>query len=171
MHGAPKPRLAAVVAIAAMFAAACSSAASPQGMRGPEALTAIVGVWQSDTTNGTSAISNCVWTPERGAVLCEQRLTTPDGEHRALDLFTFDPAGSRYALYVISRPGEAASPVALSIDGSTWVYGGKEPNPDGTYYRTVNDFSKPGSYTWRQESSRDGKMWSAGAHGNSKRLR
>ena len=139
--------------------------------KGVDALGTIVGVWQSDTTNGVSAMSNCAWTPEHGAVLCEQRITMPDGEHRALSLFAFDPATSHYVFYVLQKPGDPANPVALAIDGTTWTYGGKEPSGDGKYYRTINDFAHSRSYTWRQESSVNGRDWIAGAHGSSKRLR
>ena len=43
---------------------------------------------------------------------------------------------------------------------------------DGLYHRTINDFSSPAFYLWRQESSRDGVHWIAGqAHGRSLRTR
>jgi hypothetical protein len=138
---------------------------------GAKALGAIVGVWQSDTTNGVSALSNCVWTPERGAVLCEQTIQSQTGEARALNLFTFDATSRRYVLYVVSHLGDPVEPVSLAIEGALWIYGGKGGDTDGTIHRTVNDFSSTGVYYWRQESSKNGKDWTVGAHGQSKRLK
>ena len=138
--------------------------------QGVEALGAIVGVWQSDTTDGNSALSSCAWTPQRGAVLCEQTITTPGGERHALNLFTFNSTTGSYSFYVLGQPGDPMRPVALAIKGKIWIYGGQAPGPDGRTYRTVNDFSAPGSYTWRQESSSGGEQWTAGAHGQSRRV-
>jgi hypothetical protein len=55
---------------------------------GVEALAAIVGTWQSDVVDGRSALSNCVWTPQHAAVLCEQTITSQAGVRHALNLFT-----------------------------------------------------------------------------------
>jgi hypothetical protein len=83
-------------------AAAHETQASPIS-QSADALGDLVGVWQSDTTNGASALSNCVWTPEHGAVLCEQKIRSHAGETRALNLFTFDPSRPQFVLYVPSR--------------------------------------------------------------------
>jgi len=151
-----------------------ASAAGAQGSpapRGVEALGDVVGVWQSDTTNGASALSSCVWTPQHSGVLCEQTVTTPSAVLHALNLYTFDPATGRYTYYGVTQPGQPVRPVPITIDGHLWFYGGATPDQGGTYRRTVNDFSARDSYTWRQESSSDGTHWTAGAHGGSRRVR
>jgi hypothetical protein len=137
-----------------------------------EALGAIVGVWQSDTVGGVSALSNCAWTPEHGGVVCEQIITgLAGGARHALNLYTFDATEKRYVYYGLPRPGEAMAPVPLGIEGRVWTYGGRKPEGGGPMNRTINDFSAPGIYTWRQETSQDGKEWTVGRRGQSKRVR
>ena len=103
-------------------------------------------------------------------MLCEQTITAPAGVRQAFSLLTFNPVERKYVFYSLGRPGDPMRPVPLAISGRIWTYGGLTPGPDSTRYRTVNDFSAAGSYTWRQESSRDGKKWEAGMHGQSRRL-
>lgn len=157
---------------ASLIAPLSAQSATTSGTGGVAALAAIVGIWQSDTSNGISARSDCGWTPQRGGVLCEQNITMPDGPHHALNLFTFDAASGKYELYVVNRPGDAAYHVPFTIDGPIWTYGGDGTDADGTAHRTVNDFSGSGaSYRWRQESRVKGGDWLPGAGGRSTRIR
>jgi hypothetical protein len=163
-----------ILAAAAVFGVVSMSSPRPSASRaaqGVRALDDIVGAWQSDTTGGTSALSRCVWTPAHGAVLCEQDILTPDGALHAQNLFTFDPATGRYFLYTLSHPGDPMPPVPFTIANHVWTYGGQRAGGDGVTRRTINDFSTAGMYSWRQESTANGREWSAGAHGQSKRLR
>ena len=137
----------------------------------PAPLASIVGEWQSDTVGGTSARSACTWSPQHGAVICEQRISAPTGVTTAVNVFAPDSADGEFVLYVLSRPGSTMQPVAFSIRGHHWYYGGRKPERDGRYYRTVNDFTRADVYLWRQESSADGKEWEAGVHGQSRRIR
>jgi hypothetical protein len=167
-----RARLAAYVGAAAFlgFPAAGisqSSSAAPS----VELLADIVGTWQSDTTNGTSAVSSCAWTPQHGAVLCEQTVTTPAGARHALNLFTFDRTAEKFVFYVLGQPGDPMRPVPLAIDGHVWIYGGQARDASGNFSRTVNDFTAKDSYSWRLESSADGERWTSGAHGMSRRVR
>jgi hypothetical protein len=136
-----------------------------------EALSDIVGTWQSDTTNGTSALSTCAWTPQHGAVICEQTLTTPNGVHRALNMFTFEPAAGKFFFYVLGQPGDEMRAVSLAIERHVWIYGGQTRGPNGSYSRTVNDFTAKDSYSWQVETSSDGERWTPGLHGKSMRVR
>jgi hypothetical protein len=158
---------------AATFAAvtlALASGLAGQGPGGVRALAPIVGEWQSDTTNGNSARSSCAWTPQGGAVLCEQTISTPNGVRRAQDLFVRDSAGSRYFLYVAQTPGDTLAPVPLAITGTTWTYGGTAAAPNGKWWRTINEFVAPDRYDWRLESSADGKSWTRVMGGTSRRV-
>lgn len=156
-----------------LAALACAIAPTLKGQTatGRAALAPIVGVWQSDTTNGNSALSDCVWTPQGGAVLCEQTITTPGGMRHAENLFTWDSTTSHYFLYVAQAPGDTLSPVPLAITGKVWTYGGLTAAPNGKWWRTINDFSTAGSYTWRLESSDDGSRWTRVMGGTSRRVR
>lgn len=140
-------------------------------LRDVSALGALVGEWQSDTVSGISAGASCAWTEHRSALVCEQRISSAAGTSNALNIFTADSIPGRFTLYALSQPGRVVSPVPLIIRGTEWFYGGTVPDRDGRYYRTVNDFSQADVYTWRQETSPDGKQWIAGTHGQSRRVR
>jgi len=153
------PYLALVIALAPIRIAA----------QDRNALNDIVGVWQSDTVGGVWALSSCAASPQGDAVICEQQIATPTGARHALNAFMIDSSAHRYVYYGINRPGSVIQPVPLSIANHVWVYGGGRES-DGTYYRTVNDFSAGDSYVWRQETSRDSVHWTAGRHGRAVRV-
>ncbi len=139
------------------------------GAQSAESLAPIAGVWQSDTSNGTSAVSTCTWTATRTAVLCDQVVTTPTSTIHALSLFTFDDAAKKFVFYGLSHPGDTLKPTPLTIDGKNWIYGGLTKESDGKYYRTVNTFAAGDSYTWSAQSSTGGTSWTVTAHGKSVR--
>ena len=160
--------------VAAILVAGVRPAAAQSAASGPDpaALDAIVGTWQSDTVGGAWALSTCARSPQGGAVICEQTITTPGGVRHAVNVFAVDSAAGRYAYYGIVQPGAPVRPVPLAIAGRVWTYGGLEPAPDSLYHRTINDFSGgPGGYTWRAESSRDGLNWVVQVQGRATRRR
>lgn len=160
------------IAMAASFAITPRTLAHrpPQPSGDVELLSPLVGEWQSDTVMSVSARSSCAWTPRHGGVMCEQLVVSPSGTSTALSLFTADSATGEFVFYVMSRRGAVISPIPVSIHGPVWVYGGRKADDDGRFYRTVNDFSRTDAYDWRQETSRDGKDWSVGVHGQSRRV-
>lgn len=135
-----------------------------RGVQDRDALHDIVGIWQSDTSDGVSARSACSASPQGDAVICEQRIATPTGSRHALNTFVVDPSNHRYVYYGINEPGSVIEPVPLTIMNHLWVYGGSRA-ADGKYYRTINDFSAVDSYVWRQETSTDSVHWTTGRHG------
>lgn len=144
-----------------------SLSAFPQGTDAPtRALGAIVGEWQSDTIAGTSARSRCAWSPQGSAVICEQTITTPGGVRHAVNVFATDPATGEHFYYGIVQPGEAIAPTPLDVVDRVWTYGGRVPAPNGTYVRTINDFTAVGRYSWRTESSADRVHWTVIRYGN-----
>jgi hypothetical protein len=154
--------------VAPISGARAQQAAS--GSRDAKPLSAIVGVWQSNVVEGRSARSNCAWSPDGGAVICEQAITSPEGVQHALNFFTRDPRSGRFVFYVIGNPGDTIRPVPLTIDGAVWTYGGQTAGPNGQTWRTINDFSKSGEYTWKAQKSTDGKTWTTTAQGRSERV-
>lgn len=153
---------------------ACGTHAFPRPAAGPtpsDPLSAIIGVWQSDTTAGVSALSACAWTPNGLAVVCDQRVTLADGtERRVTNLFARDSIARAYVFYGMPTPGQSLSPVPLRIANHVWVYGGVGRDARGVLHRTVNDFTARDAYTWRAESSTDGTHWTVVAHGRSTRV-
>jgi hypothetical protein len=161
----------AAIGVCGFFVAMPLAAQRPAiGRRESLPLGAIVGVWQSNVVDGHSARSNCAWSPDGNAVICEQAITSPQGVQHALNFFTRDPRNDRFVFYVLGNPGDTIRPVRLTIDGAVWTYGGEAPGPDGKTWRTINDFSKPGEYTWKAEMSADGTVWKTMAEGRSDRV-
>jgi len=134
-----------------------------------EPLGAIVGVWQSDATQGVSAKSSCDWTPQGNGVICDQTITTVAGVQHAMNFFTRTKTGS-FVFYVVPNTGDTLAPVPLSINGAIWTYGGLSAGPNGRWFRTINDFSKRDEYSWRLETSDDGKSWRTANGGRSQRV-
>ncbi len=136
----------------------------------PTALNDIVGIWQSDTTGGVSARSTCAFSQQNGAVICEQQITSPKGVRHALNFFLADTSAHRFVYYGLNQPGSGIAPTPLAIANHVWIYGGRQRQSDGLYYRTVNDFSATDSYVWIQESSPDTIRWTALRHGRAVRV-
>jgi hypothetical protein len=134
------------------------------------ALDDILGVWQSDTVGGMSARTTCAHSPLGAAIVCEQRITAPDGEHRALNFFLADSASNGYLYYGLPQPGLPMTPTRLTIANHVWTYGGQMQR-DSSYYRTLNDFSAGNAYVWRQEKSRDGVHWTVMREGRVMRVK
>ncbi len=157
------------LAVPAFASPRIATQAERQGT-GVEALAAIVGTWQSDVVEERSALSSCVWTPQHTAVLCEQTITRQSDVRHALNLFTFDPATSRYYLYAVPQPGKPAVTAPIAIDGTRWIYGGEPADAGKRRFRTISDFSQPDSYAWWTESSDDGEHWTRVTGGRSVRV-
>lgn len=134
------------------------------------ALSDIVGEWQSDTVGGNSARSTCSRSPQGAAVICEQTIATEQGTRHAVNVYASDDAGGHY-YYGIAEPGEAITATRLEITAHVWVYGGAVAAANGMYYRTVNDFSPMGRYTWRTESSPDRVHWTITRQGSATLVR
>ena len=155
-----------------LFAAAASSlgAQKPGPASGAEPLGAIVGVWQSDVTQGVSARSSCEWSPQGNGVICDQTITTVAGVQRVMNFYTRNPKTGSFVFYVVPNPGDTLAPVPLTIKGAVWTYGGIAAGPSGRWFRTINDFSNDDEYSWRLEVSDDGKSWRAMNGGRSQRV-
>jgi len=159
------------IATAIILAAApVVGAQKPTPAPGAEPLGAIVGVWQSDATQGVSAKSSCDWTPQGNGVICDQTITTVAGVQHAMNFFTRNPKTGLFVFYVVPSPGDTLAPVPLTINGAIWTYGGVSPGPSGRWFRTINDFSKRDEYSWRLEMSDDGKSWRTANGGRSQRV-
>jgi hypothetical protein len=122
-------------------------------------------VWQSDATQGVSAKSSCIGRARQ--VICVRRSTVA-GVQRDELLHEIRKPVVRF--YVVPNPGDTLTPLPLTISGATWTYGGVSPGPSGRWFRTINDFSKRDEYSWRLETSDDGKSWRTANGGRSQRV-
>jgi hypothetical protein len=154
----------------AIVLAAASVLGAQKPAPGADLLGAIVGVWQSDATQGVSAKSSCDWTPQGNGVICDQTITTVAGTQHAMNFFTRNQRTGSFVFYVVPNPGDRLAPVPLIINGAIWTYGGLSAGPGGRWFRTINDFSKRDEYQWRLETSDDGKSWRTTSGGRSQRI-
>jgi hypothetical protein len=170
VDGFARSRLAVAGVAIALAAASVLGAQKPTPAHGAEPLGAIVGVWQSDATQGVSAKSSCDWTPQGNGVICDQTITTVAGVQHAMNFFTRNQKTGSFVFYVVPNPGDTLAPVPLIINGAIWTYGGLSAGPGGRWFRTINDFSKRDEYNWRLETSDDGKSWRTTNGGRSQRI-
>jgi hypothetical protein len=170
VDGFARSRLAVAGVAIALAAASVLGAQKPTPAHGAEPLGAIVGVWQSDATQGVSAKSSCDWTPQGNGVICDQTITTVAGVQHAMNFFTRNQRTGSFVFYVVPNPGDPLAPVPLIINGAIWTYGGLAAGPGGRWFRTINDFSKGDDYNWRLETSDDGKSWRTTNGGRSQRI-
>ena len=88
-----------------------------------------------------------------------------------MNFFTRNPKTGSFVFYVVPNPGDTLDPVPLIISGAIWTYGGLSAGPGGRWFRTINDFSKHDEYSWRLETSDDGRSWRTANGGRSQRVR
>lgn len=136
---------------------------------GVDGLAAIIGTWKGTGATGAMVLSTCAWTPQHVAVVCDQTISPADGERHVTNVYAFNAVDKRYVFYSLGKPGEPIQAVPLTIAGHVWTYGGARPPDGGLIYRTINDFEKASSYTWKIQSSRDGAAWTTIVEGTSTR--
>ncbi|HZS43830.1 MAG TPA: hypothetical protein VFC63_01900 [Blastocatellia bacterium] len=145
-------------------------------------LSAYIGKWQSkgvtlDTpyskagTNG--AETNCVWSQNRGYMVCDQLVHTADGPSNDLSIYTYNPTDNSFSFFGLSRNDAHARTPKLTIEGNLWTYSGGFDNKDGKHisFRTVNDFKSRDLVTYVTEYSEDGQHWIQMGSGSSTRIK
>jgi len=137
-------------------ALAAQTSVQPQ----PDPLDQLVGRWQSDTVAGASIAYHCEPSPIGPGLICHETLTRPAGVERWVGVYLPDSASQSYLYYELAGTERPTAPSRLTISHDVWTFGGTTPGPDGSYQRTVHDFSAHnGTFSWRKESSRDGVHW------------
>jgi hypothetical protein len=158
-------RLAVILALGLLFAPRAAA---------QDRLEDLVGWWQSDTVAGASVQYACDRTPLARAVVCEETLMRAGrgGAEQKVVVFTADSSSGWGFSYDLS--GEKAPPtrVLLRIVDHVWTFGDTAPTRDRAYHRTFYDFStRDGTFSWREESSRDGRRWTVDRAGTAHQTR
>ena len=174
----------AIAILAAVIAAAVPAAAQdkPQAPKpGPEhkKLGYFVGNWRSEGEmkpgpmgpgGKMSGNDKCKWMADGFFVTCNMAGTSPMGKMSGLGVMGYDSARKAYTWNGFNSMGENES-AAGTVDGKTWTYtnesvmGGK--NVKGRY--TIVELS-PDSYTFKLETSEDGKSWAPMMEGKATRV-
>lgn len=128
-----------------------------------------VGKWQSEGTQPETAFSHankissaidCRWSPQGNFLICEQSITDSTGNHTQLSIYSYNSKDGNYTISSIAGPGKQPWNGTVIIKGDIWTYPGSfETNGKKVEVRTTNDFSVPGTETFKTEFSDDG-----GAH-------
>jgi len=132
-------------------------------------LGALVGKWRSEGTKFETAYSHadkvssnidCRWSPQENFLICEQQITDSTGNHTQLSIYSYNSNEKNYTISSMAGPGKQPWNGTVAISGNVWTYpGGFEANGKKVTVRTTNDFSVPGTETFKSEFSEDG-----GAH-------
>lgn len=159
--------------------AAQNSSADPQSPTGK--LGVFVGKWQSegaflDTPYSkagkvTSEI-DCSWSPQHNFLICEQAITDSTGKHTQLSIFSYNGKEGSYAVSSVAGPGAKPWNGTVIIDGNIWTYpGGYEANGKKITIKTTNDFSVPGTETFKTQFSDDGGVhWVTTLQGSARKV-
>ncbi len=112
-----------------------------------------------------TSTTDCSWTPQRAALICETKLHDGQGDHVQLSVDAPDSEGSGFTYYTIN-PGHKPFYGDLQINGRTWIYG---PSPDakGHYpeFRTTNEFNGD-TEAFKTEFTEDGIHWTSVLEGS-----
>ena len=165
-----------------MTLAWCLCAQPAKAPAGVEALGAYLGVWEGkgvakDTAYSkvgtSSATTNCSWSPNHGFLVCDQIVHTPEGTvQNDLSIYTYNEKADSYAFFGLSRNASQARTPKFTIDGKHWIYsGGFDDGAKHIQFRTVNEFTSPGTVIYRAEYSEDGTHWTLMSESSSTRLK
>lgn len=162
------PTLLLFLAVASMGWAALQTSTSDQ-QAATAKLGVFVGRWQSEGTGFETEFSHadkyssaidCGWSPQRNFLICEQAISDSSGKHTQLSIFSYNSKDKNYTISSMAGPGKQPWIGTVIIEANIWTYpGGFEANGKKIQMRTTNDFSVPGTETFKTEFSKDG-----GAH-------
>ncbi|HKD13713.1 MAG TPA: hypothetical protein VKE71_04120 [Candidatus Angelobacter sp.] len=144
-------------------------------------LGAFVGKWRSEATRLETAYSHadkissnidCRWSPQENFLICEQQISDSSGNHTQLSIYSYNSTEKNYTISSMAGPGKQPWNGTLVINGSIWTYpGGFEANGKKVTIRTTNDFSVPGTETFKSEFSEDGGVhWTVMLQGTAHKI-
>ncbi|HEV3254639.1 MAG TPA: hypothetical protein VG033_09540 [Candidatus Acidoferrales bacterium] len=162
----------------ACFAQTTAPAHAPDLAAATKKLGAFVGQWKSEGSFSETPYSHkgkvtsdvdCRWSPQNDFLVCEQLITDPEGRHIQLSIFSYNSETGKYTISSMAGPGKQPWNGTVVIEGTLWTY-----PPDKTekvQFRTINDFSVPGTEVFKTEFSSDGgEHWTTMLEGKAKKL-
>ena len=115
----------------------------------------------------------CRWSPQGNFLICEQLITSSAGKQTELSIYSYNAKDGNYALSSFTGPGAEPGSATVIIKGSIWTYPSSFIGADGkkTQIRTTNDFSVPGTDTFKTEFSDDnGAHWTVTLQGKARKI-
>jgi len=161
---------------ASVVALAVSAQSAPTS---PSPLAAFLGHWEGSgkfaetkysKPHAVTSTTDCAWTPQGTALVCQTMVHDSDGDHTQLSIDTPDDGSPGFGYYTIN-PGHKPYYGTLTIDGSRWTYG-PSPEAKGHYpeFRTTNTFSGD-TETFKTEFTEDGAVWTTMLEGTLRRIK
>jgi hypothetical protein len=165
----------AILVVSVLFTAALSARAEEKKMEapkpGPEVkkLGYFVGAWKSEgeikqnpfmPAGKMTGTSKCEWFPGAFHVVCHDEGKGPTGPVHGLGILAYNTEDKAYTYSGIDSSGFSTMAKG-SVDGNTWTYTSEEKMGGKTYLGRYSMVTSPDSYTFKYESSDDGKNWMA----------
>jgi len=156
----------------------CGMAFATQKISDPRAQW--VGAWKSTGDMGSRpdgkplhVTSNlkCNWTPEHGAVICEQEIHAGDQVQHQITVYTRDEKSGAYYFTSMGYGGDPAHVGGLEITGNTWTYKSLKEDAAGPEYETVNVFKSANEVDFKVMCSKNHKTWETLGSGKTIRVR
>jgi hypothetical protein len=169
-----------MVAMTCLFFAIQGRAADEQDAT--RKLGALIGRWQSEGTvpetrfshaDKISSSMECRWSPQGNFLICEQAITTSTGKQTQLTVYSYSAMDGNYTFGTFAGPGAEPGHGTVMIKGNVWTYPSSYLGVDGkkNLIRTTNDFSVPGTDTFKTEFSDDnGAHWTTTLQGTAHKL-
>jgi hypothetical protein len=154
----------------------CGAAVAQKSAADPtKKLGAFLGTWHTEGVMGSggkiTSTLDCRWSPQGNFLVCEQDVKLPTDEHHQLSVYSYSTADKVFFCTTFADPGHGPNSTRLEIDGNKWTYtGGFEVGGKRVLYRTTNEFSPKGTYTFKAEQSNDnGAHWGIAVQGTGRK--
>lgn len=115
--------------------------------------------WPAGKFTGTE---HAEWFPGRFYVVTHSDAKGPGGPWKSMSIMGYNPEEKVYTYYAIESGTGIADVAKATVQGDTWIWNG-DAKVGGRLMKlryTLKEVS-PTSYTWKFESSPDGKTWAA----------
>lgn len=145
---------------------------------GPEVkkLGYFVGTWKSEgemkqnpfgmPTGKYTSTDKCEWFTGGFHVVCHSTGKGPMGAMHGLGILAYNREEKVYTYYGIDNTGFAEASKG-KVDGNNWVYTADEKMGGKTYHGRYSMATSPDSYTYKYETSEDGRNWNLVMDGKS----
>ncbi len=108
-----------------------------------------------------TSTDKCEWFTGGWHVVCHSSGKGPSGAMHGLGILAYNSNEKAYTYYGIDNMGFAEESKGTA-DGNNWAYTADEKIGGKTYHRRYSvDASSPDSYTYKYETSEDGKTWTS----------
>jgi hypothetical protein len=171
----PRVSVLIILMVALLAVSTLAAAQAPDRKAATGKLGVFLGQWESNAMFMGSKVSSkleCRWSPGGNFLVCEQVVTTAQGQQTQLTIYAWNSREGAYTFSTFSNPGEPPSTGHVAIKGNVWTYSFSfEENKKKILMRTTNEFTAPGVETFKSERSEDdGAHWTVFLEGKGRRV-